>query len=108
MSNLLDGIPSQPQRQDSAIAQLYDLVRVANRLGMHDAADAIKKVPHVDGRGSAFVYLCRGKGTLYVLEAGTLHPFWLLPGYVATFDDTLSHFWLSATPCTLLAGNYRT
>lgn len=63
--------------------------------------------PHVDGNGSAFVYLYRGKGTLWVLDAGTLHPFWLLPGYVATFDDTLSHFWLSATPCTVLAGNYR-
>lgn len=35
-------IPQQPQRQDSVTDQLRDLQHVANRLGMYDAADAIK------------------------------------------------------------------
>lgn len=43
MGNLLNGIPSRPQRQDSTMEQLHDLVLVANRLGMYDAADAIKQ-----------------------------------------------------------------
>jgi len=37
-------IPAQPQRQDSVAAQLSDLVAVANRLGMYDAADAVKQM----------------------------------------------------------------
>lgn len=37
----LSTIPVRPQRQDSVSAQLEDLRAVANRLGMHDAADAI-------------------------------------------------------------------
>ena len=43
MSDLLDGIPTRPQRQDSVIDQLQDLARVAARLGMYDAADSIKQ-----------------------------------------------------------------
>lgn len=31
-----------PQRQDSTTEQLLDLIRVANMLGMYDAADAIE------------------------------------------------------------------
>jgi len=42
--NILDGIPSRPQRQDSTISQVQDLIRVAARLGMYDAADSIKQV----------------------------------------------------------------
>lgn len=38
----LTQIPSLPQRQDSLSQQLTDLQAVANRLGMHDAADAIQ------------------------------------------------------------------
>jgi hypothetical protein len=41
-SNPLEGIPSRPQRQDSSREQLADLIAVANRLGMYDAADQIK------------------------------------------------------------------
>lgn len=40
---VLDGIPVRTQRQDSAIDQLQDLARVAARLGMYDAADAIRQ-----------------------------------------------------------------
>jgi hypothetical protein len=34
-------IPQLAQRQDSTTEQLQDLIAVANRLGMYDAADAI-------------------------------------------------------------------
>lgn len=43
MSELLDGVPARQQRQDSAVNQLQDLVRVATRLGMYDAANSINK-----------------------------------------------------------------
>lgn len=41
---LLEQIPPQPQRQDSTKAQLADLHAFANRLGLYDAADAIKTI----------------------------------------------------------------
>jgi hypothetical protein len=37
-------IPVCAQRQDSVSSQLEDLRAVANRLGMHDAADAIEQM----------------------------------------------------------------
>jgi hypothetical protein len=40
----LNLIPPQPQRQDSFNNQLADLIRVANRLGMYDAADGITQI----------------------------------------------------------------
>lgn len=43
MINIQD-IPSQPQRQDAVADQLADLVAVANRLGMYDAADAVQQM----------------------------------------------------------------
>ena len=39
---VLKKIEQQPQRQDSTNAQLLDLHTFANRLGLYDAADAIK------------------------------------------------------------------
>jgi hypothetical protein len=36
-------IPQLPQRQDSTTDQLRDLIAVANRLGMYDAAEWIEK-----------------------------------------------------------------
>lgn len=42
LRSVLALIPQQPQRQDSAKAQLADLHAFANRLGLYDAADAIK------------------------------------------------------------------
>jgi len=41
-------IPVQGQRQDSAREQLADLVAVANKLGMYDAADAIRQLYDTD------------------------------------------------------------
>ena len=41
---LLKQIPQLPQRQDSTQAQLRDLWAVANKLGLYDAADAIRKM----------------------------------------------------------------
>lgn len=40
----LEEIPTKPQRQDSLTDQLADLIRVANRLGMYDAADAVTQI----------------------------------------------------------------
>ena len=42
LQNLLEEIPDKPQRQDSTGRQLRDLRAVANKLGMYDAADALK------------------------------------------------------------------
>lgn len=39
----LSDLPKLPQRQDSVAAQLADLRDVANRLGMYDAADALRQ-----------------------------------------------------------------
>jgi hypothetical protein len=38
-----EDIPERPQRQDSLNDQLEDLVAVANRLGMYDAADYLQR-----------------------------------------------------------------
>ena len=43
-SEILQALPSQPQRQDSLLDQLRDLYDVANRLGMYDAADLIRRL----------------------------------------------------------------
>jgi hypothetical protein len=40
----LQQIPAQPQRQDSVADQLADLVAIANRLGMYDAADVVRQM----------------------------------------------------------------
>ena len=40
----IHNIPSHPQRQDSIAEQLADLVTVANRLGMRDAANMVQKM----------------------------------------------------------------
>lgn len=44
LKKLLEQLPQQPQRQDSTKAQLADLHAFANRLGLYDAADAIKTI----------------------------------------------------------------
>lgn len=44
LAKLLRDIPRVPQRQDSLHEQLMDLIKVANRLGMYDAADFIVAV----------------------------------------------------------------
>ncbi len=40
--NVLSKIPNQPQRQDSTVDQLNDLLSVAVKLGMYDAYDVVK------------------------------------------------------------------
>lgn len=42
LRSVFHSIPQQPQRQDSTREQLADLHAFANRLGLYDAADAIK------------------------------------------------------------------
>ncbi len=39
---LEDGEQEKPQRQDSTLDQMRDLLAVANKLGMYDAVDLIK------------------------------------------------------------------
>lgn len=40
----LKSLPTFPQRQDSVSEQLADLIAIANRLGLHDAADSIRQL----------------------------------------------------------------
>lgn len=42
--NLIDTLPKQVQRQDSLQDQLVDLLVVANKLGMYDAADYLNRM----------------------------------------------------------------
>ena len=49
LNDLLADLPTRPQRQDSMKEQLADLRLVANRLGMYDAADAIRQLFETDG-----------------------------------------------------------
>lgn len=42
--DILDNVKAMDQRQDSVEDQLKDLIRVANRLGMYDAADVIQQL----------------------------------------------------------------
>lgn len=51
LETLLQRIPQQPQRQDSTHAQLADLYAVAIRLGLYDAADAIRAIRSRHRRG---------------------------------------------------------
>ena len=44
MSLDLSQLPVWPQRQDSLADQMADLVRIANRLGFYDAADAVTQL----------------------------------------------------------------
>jgi hypothetical protein len=44
LRTVFDSIVQQPQRQDSVTDQLKDLQLFANRLGLYDAADAIKNL----------------------------------------------------------------
>lgn len=39
----LEKLQKLPQRQDSTIEQLRDLLPIANRLGMYDAADYMRQ-----------------------------------------------------------------
>lgn len=41
-TDFLKKAPQFPQRQDSLIDQLYDLVYVANKFGFYDAADFLR------------------------------------------------------------------
>ena len=44
MSIDLTKLPSWPQSQDSLAGQIADLILIANRLGLFDAADAVKQM----------------------------------------------------------------
>ena len=47
IKEILKTIPQQSQRQDSTASQLEDLIPVANRLGLYDAADAIRRLLNI-------------------------------------------------------------
>lgn len=49
--NLIDlsKLPAWPQSQASLADQMADLIRVANRLGLYDAADRIKRDQELRG-----------------------------------------------------------
>lgn len=49
IKDLLICLPVQAQRQDDTESQLKDLILIADRLGMHDAADAIKLIIRTRG-----------------------------------------------------------
>ena len=44
MSIDLQALPAWPQSQDSMAKQMAGLIQVANRLGLYDAADAVKQM----------------------------------------------------------------
>ena len=44
MSIDLQALPAWPQSHDSIARQMADLIQVANRLGLYDAADAVKQM----------------------------------------------------------------
>jgi hypothetical protein len=44
MSIDLTKLPTWPQSQDSLAAQIGELIQIANRLGLFDAADAVKQM----------------------------------------------------------------
>lgn len=48
LDEVIKDLPRLPQRQDSTQAQLVDLHRVAYRLGLYDAADAIRSMAGID------------------------------------------------------------
>lgn len=58
VNDLLASLPALPQRQDSTKQQLSDLRMVANRLGMHDAAGAIRQLFEIDGSLETLRYGC--------------------------------------------------
>jgi len=43
MKNILESIPQQPQRQDSNYEQMRDLIPFANKLGLYDVADMLRR-----------------------------------------------------------------
>lgn len=75
-------IPRLDQRQDSTSAQLIDLISVANRLGMHDAADFINAhldkmsnqkiipIPLVDENGKLIESMIKLDGKPFRCECG--------------------------------------
>lgn len=44
IDEVIEQLPRLPQRQDATDAQLKDLWRVANQLGLYDAADAVRRM----------------------------------------------------------------
>lgn len=52
LESTLKQIPNLPQRQDSTQLQLQDLVVIANKLGLYDAADIIKHLQNSNTRKS--------------------------------------------------------
>ena len=72
----LSTLPNLPQRQDALSLQLADIVAIAIRLGLYDAADAITQVL---GQGEKVAYGCHCDLELgqepddCVIDSGTCH-----------------------------------
>ncbi len=43
LESLINAIPKQNQRQDSTLDQLLDLIPIANRCGLYDAANYLRQ-----------------------------------------------------------------
>ena len=72
----LRALPSWPQSQDSLATQKSGLIQVANRLGLYDAADAVKqmaaKLDQV--KYGCHVVLCEGiEPDGCVIDTGEIH-----------------------------------
>jgi hypothetical protein len=71
----LKEIPKYQQRQDSVSDQLADLILVANKLGMYDAADAIQQmIPNLPKlKYGCYIELWEGIFNTCVLDEGGNH-----------------------------------
>lgn len=43
LESVIAALPKLGQRQDDTLAQVLDLIRVAHKLGMYDAADVLRR-----------------------------------------------------------------
>jgi hypothetical protein len=51
----LSKLPALPQSQASLADQMADLIRVANRLGLYDAADRVKRDQELRGLAERYM-----------------------------------------------------
>ena len=93
-------------KQIEALCQSAGMTRIKHSIDiwLHIKSGA---GPHSDNYGMCLVYLAKGSGTLYVLYRGKIEERHAEPGDVLLFNDKLTHWWMSDTPCTLMAINVK-